>query len=79
MPFASIIWANIQKSKLKIINIKQKHAIRIVFNEDRLCHSGPLLKTLYAQTKNDNISKMFKELIKKSKRKYYNKVFKKQL
>ena len=36
MPFANIIWANIQKSKLKTINVKQKHAISTVFNEDRL-------------------------------------------
>ena len=34
-----------KKSKLKTINTKQKHAVRIIFNEDRLCHSRPFLKT----------------------------------
>ena len=46
--YANIAWASTQKTKLKIINIKQKHAIRIIFNEDRLCHSQPLFKTLNA-------------------------------
>ena len=31
-----------------MINIKQKHAARIIFNEDRLCHLLPLLKNLNA-------------------------------
>ena len=31
---------------MKIINIKLKHAVTIIFNEDRLCHSRPLLKNL---------------------------------
>ena len=71
-------WASTQKNKLKI-NIKQKHAVRIIFNEDRLCHSRPLSKTLKAlnvyqlninqnlnffpRLKNDNIPKIFTELI----------------
>ena len=91
--YANIAWASTQKNKLKI-NIKQKHAVRIIFNEDRLCHSRPLLKTLKAlnvyqlninqnlnfspRLKNDNIPKIFTELIKKLEQ-ISNKVFKKQL
>ena len=86
-------WASTQKNKLKI-NIKQKHAVRIIFNEDRLCYSRPLLKTLKAlnvyqlninqnlnffpRLKNDNIPKISTELIKKLEQ-ISNKVFKKQL
>ena len=44
--YANIAWPGTQKTKLKVINIKQKHAVRIIFNEDRLCYSRPLLKTL---------------------------------
>ena len=43
--YANIAWASTQKTKLKIIYTKQKHAVRIIFNEDRLYHSRPL-KTL---------------------------------
>ena len=46
--FANIGWSSTQKTKLKIINIKQKHALRIIFNEDRLCYSRPHLKILNA-------------------------------
>ena len=35
--YANIAWASTQKTTLKMINIKQKHAL----NEDRLCHSQP--------------------------------------
>ena len=84
--YANIAWASTQKTKLKIINIKQKHAVRITFNENRLCHSQPLLKALNAlnvyqlnidqnlnlmhRLKNNNIPKVFTELIKKPKYKY---------
>ena len=37
---------NSNKNELKMINVKQKQAVRMIFNEDRLCHSRPLLKTL---------------------------------
>ena len=36
--YGNIAWASTQKNKLKMINIKQKHTVRIIFNEDRLCH-----------------------------------------
>ena len=84
--YTTIAWESTEKTKLKIINIKQKHAVRIIFNEDRLCHSWPLLKTLNAlnvyqlniyqnlkfmhKLKKDNIPKIFTELIKKPKHKY---------
>ena len=57
-----------------MINIKQKHPARIIFNEDRLRRSQPLLKTLNVyqlniyqnpnfmhRLKNDNIPKIFTE------------------
>ena len=67
-----------------MINFKKlKHAVRIIFNENRLCHSRPLLRTFNAlnvyqlniyenlnfmhRLKNDNIPKIFPELIKKPK------------
>ena len=72
-----------QKTNLRTINIKQKHVIRIIFNEERLCHSRPLLKIRNAlniyhlniyqsldfihRLKNNNIAKIFTELIKKPK------------
>ena len=43
--YANFAWARKQKTKLKMINIKPEHAVRIMFNE-RICHSRPLLKTL---------------------------------
>ena len=39
--YTNIAWKSTQKNKLKTINIKQKHAVRIIFNEIRLCHSRP--------------------------------------
>ena len=72
--YTNIAWANTQKTKLKMINIKQKHPARIIFNEDRLRRSQPLLKTLNVyqlniyqnpnfmhRLKNDNIPKIFTE------------------
>ena len=37
LTYANIAWASTQKTKLKMININQKHAVRM-FNEDRFCH-----------------------------------------
>ena len=37
------------KNKLKMINVNQKHALRIIFNEDRLYHS--LLTTTFKNFK----------------------------
>ena len=44
--YANIAWASTHFTKLKTISYKQKQATRIVFNEDRLCHSRPLLREL---------------------------------
>ena len=34
--------------KLKRVYLKRKHAVRIVFNKDKLTHSKPLFKNLNA-------------------------------
>ena len=44
--YANIAWASTQKTKLKILNAKQKHAVRIIFNEDRLYHSAEYIVNL---------------------------------
>ena len=46
--FANIAWASSCKTGLKKIFLKQKHAVRIIFHEDRLTHTRPLLKKLNA-------------------------------
>ena len=47
--YANNVWVSTQKIKLKMINVKKlKHAVRIIFNENRLCHSRPLLGTFNA-------------------------------
>ena len=46
--YANIAWASSCKTGLKKIFLKQKHAVRIIFHEDRLTHSRPLLKKLNA-------------------------------
>ena len=46
--FANIAWASTHFAKLKTISYKQKLAARTVFDEDRLCHSRPLLRRLNA-------------------------------
>ena len=46
--YAKIAWASTHFIKLKKINYKRKQAARVVFDEDRLCHSRPLLRRLNA-------------------------------
>ena len=46
--YANVAWASSCKTGLKKILLKQKHAVRIIFHEDRLTHSRPLLKSLNA-------------------------------
>ena len=36
--YANIAWASTYATKLKRVFLKQKHAIRIVFNKDKLTH-----------------------------------------
>ena len=41
--YANLTWASTYRTKLKTIHFHQKHALRIVFNEDKLTQSRPLL------------------------------------
>ena len=40
--YANIAWASTYRTKLKTIHFHQKHAVCIVFNEDKLTQSRPL-------------------------------------
>ena len=40
--YPNIAWASTHFTKLKTIIYKQKQEARVVFDEDRLCHSRPL-------------------------------------
>ena len=46
--YANIAWGSTYRTKLKTIYFHQKHAVRIVFNEDKLTHSRQLLRALHA-------------------------------
>ena len=46
--YANIAWASTYFTKLKTIHYQQKHAARIIFNEDILTDSRPLLRSLNA-------------------------------
>ena len=46
--YANIAWASTSATKLKRVYLKQKHAVHIVFNKDKLTHSKPLFKNLNA-------------------------------
>ena len=46
--YANIAWASTYATKLKRVYLKQKHAVRIVFNKDKLTHSKPLFENLNA-------------------------------
>ena len=46
--YANIVWGSCYKSYLNQIHLKQKHAIRIIFQKDRLAHSRPLMRQLQA-------------------------------
>ena len=46
--YANIASASTYATKLKRVYLKQKHAVRIVFNKDKLTHSKPLFKNLNA-------------------------------
>ena len=73
--YANIVWASSYQTGLKNIFLKQKQAVRIIFNKNRLTHSRPLMKSLNAlnvyqinlyqislfmyQVKNENVPKIF--------------------
>ena len=44
--YANIAWVSTYATKLKRVYLKQKHAVRIVFNKDKLTHSKPLFENL---------------------------------
>ena len=46
--YANIAWASTCVTKLKRIYLKQKHAVCIVFNKNKLTHSKPLFENLNA-------------------------------
>ena len=46
--YANIAWASTYFTKLKPIHYQQKHTARILFGEDCLTHSRPLLRSLSA-------------------------------
>ena len=46
--YANIAWARTYQTKLKTFHYHQKHAERIVFNQEKLTHSRPLLRSLNA-------------------------------
>ena len=83
--YANIAWASTRITKLKPLLYKQKHVVRIVFNEGHLSRSKPLFKILNAlnvykinlyqhlnfmyKLKNFNIPAIFNDIVKKSERK----------
>ena len=48
MNYANIASASTYATKLKGVYLKQKHAVRIAFNKDKLTHSKPLFENLNA-------------------------------
>ena len=46
--YANIGWARTYQTKLKAFHYHQKHAVRIVFNQEKLTYSRPLLRSLNA-------------------------------
>ena len=46
LDYANIAWASTLATKLKRVYLKQKYAVRIVFNKDKLNHSKPLFENL---------------------------------
>ena len=84
--YANIARASTHFTKLNTISYKQKQTARIVFDEDRLCHSRPLLRRLTAfnvyqinlfqhlnfmhKLSIDNLPKNFNNTFKKADHKY---------
>ena len=46
--YANIAWASTYQTKLKTVHYHQKHAVQIVFNQEKLTHFRPLLRSLNA-------------------------------
>ena len=48
LSYANIAWASTYALKLKRVYLKEKHAVRVAFNKDKLTHSKPLFENLNA-------------------------------
>ena len=46
--YANIAWARTNQTKVKTVHYHQEHTVRIVFNQEKLTHSRPLLQSLNA-------------------------------
>ena len=84
--YANIAWGSTNQNKLKKLHNKQKHAARIICNEDRYSPSRPLMKKLNIlniyqlniyqtlnfmfKTKENTTPVLFQKKFKKSKHKY---------
>ena len=84
--YTNIAWGSTYRTKLKTIYFHQKHAVCIVFNEDKLTHSCPLSRALHAlndyqinlyqhlnfmyKLNTNQVSSIFNDLIKKPEHKY---------
>ena len=84
--YANIAWASTCATKLKRVYLKQKHAVRIVLNKDKLTHSKPIFENLNALNVyqiniyqhlnsmhkfiNNQIPSIFSDPIKRSDHKY---------
>ena len=44
--YVNIAWVSTYATKLKRVYLKQKHAVHIAFNKDKLIHSKPLFENL---------------------------------
>ena len=76
--YANIAWASTHKTKLKKVESKQKHALRIIFNQSKTSPSDPLFLSLNVlnvyqinifhsvqfmhKIKNENVSHIFLKL-----------------
>ena len=86
LDYANIARGSTYRAKLKTIYFHQKHAVRIVSNEDKLTHSRPLLRALHAlnvyqinlyqdlnfmyKLNTNQVLSIFHDLIKKPEHKY---------
>ena len=48
LTYGNIVWGSTYKTHLKILHKKQKHASRIIFNENKFSHAEPLLINMNA-------------------------------
>ena len=86
LKYGNIAWASMYVTKLKRVYLKQKHAVCIVFNKDKLTHSKHLFENFNALNVyqinmyqhlhfmhkfiNNQIPSIFSDLIKTSDHKY---------